>query len=58
MIDLNPMTHFVGIFRDLVYGLELPSVRSSAYAAVWVVGALALGWWTYASQAPRIIEDL
>lgn len=58
LIDLNPMTHFVGIFRDLVYGLELPSARSSAYAAVWVVGALALGWWTYASQAPRIIEDL
>ncbi|MGI9577086.1 MAG: ABC transporter permease [Microthrixaceae bacterium] len=58
LIDLNPMTHFVGVFRDLVYGLELPSVASTAYASFFMLGALALGWWTYASAAPRIIEEL
>lgn len=58
IIDLNPMTQIVGMFRDLVYGLELPTARSAGYAAVWVLAALAAGWWTYASQAPRIIEEL
>lgn len=58
IIDLNPMTHIVGILRDLVYGLELPSFRSAVYAALWVTGALCAGWWTYATQAPRIIEEL
>ena len=27
-------------------------------AAVWMLGALVLGWWTYAKAAPRIIEEL
>ncbi|MEZ5239748.1 MAG: ABC transporter permease [Microthrixaceae bacterium] len=58
IIDLNPMTHIVGILRDLVYGLELPSLGSAVYASLWVVAALGAGWWTYASQAPRIIEEL
>jgi len=39
---LNPMTSFVNMSRDLVYGLQLPSALSVAYAAAWTAGALVL----------------
>jgi ABC-type polysaccharide/polyol phosphate export permease len=45
LIGLNPMTQFVNIARDLLYGLQLPSAGSVAYAAVStaVVCAAATG---------------
>lgn len=46
LFQLNPMTSFVGIGRDLVYGLELPGAVPVIYATVWtlvaVVGALSV----------------
>lgn len=58
IIEANPMTQFVGIMRSVVYGLELPSPRSVAYASIWMVGMLVFGWYAYARQAPRVIEEL
>jgi ABC-2 type transport system permease protein len=58
LVNLNPMTHFVNILRSLVYGLEMPSIRSVGYAFLWVVVAVVAGWATYSRRASRIIEEL
>ena len=39
---INPMTSFVGISRDLVYGLQLPGIGSVLYVIAWTAAA-ALG---------------
>jgi ABC-2 type transport system permease protein len=58
LIELNPMTQYVGIMRSLVYGLELPSFGSVAYASAWSLGTVLLGWAIYSRRAPSIIEEL
>ncbi|MEZ5184647.1 MAG: ABC transporter permease [Candidatus Nanopelagicales bacterium] len=42
LFQINPMTSFVGMGRDLVYGLELPGALPVLYAAAWTL-ASALG---------------
>jgi ABC-2 type transport system permease protein len=58
LIELNPMTQFVGIMRSLVYGLDLPSPSAVAYASTWASGVMVAGWLIYSRRAPRIIEEL
>lgn len=44
---LNPMTTFVGISRDLVYALQLPSLSSVVYALGWTAAAALAARFVY-----------
>lgn len=43
IIVSNPMSQFVGLFRDLVYGLEVGSWKAWLYVMAWAAAALAGG---------------
>jgi ABC-2 type transport system permease protein len=41
--EINPMIHYIGILRSLVYSVEMPSLRSVAIAAAYSVIMFLLG---------------
>ena len=48
VLDLNPLTHYVALFRNLVYGGSLASPWDALIVAATSVVALALGAWVFA----------
>ncbi|MBK6762423.1 MAG: hypothetical protein IPG68_03720 [Micrococcales bacterium] len=55
---LNPMTSFVNMTRDLVYGLQMPNLGSVAYAAAWTVAALVLAVVVYRRYGRDVSEAI
>ena len=47
MIEVNPLTQWIEVSRDLLYGLTLPGPGSVSYLAAWTVGSLLLGAYAY-----------
>jgi ABC-2 type transport system permease protein len=54
LILVNPMTHLVEVFRSPIYYGVLPGGRSFAYAAVWSISSLVVGWVFFRRHADRI----
>jgi ABC-2 type transport system permease protein len=48
LIDLNPLAHYVAMFRQLVYGGTLPSLGELGLVVGMSAAALALGAWIFA----------
>lgn len=42
LVLLNPIAHFVGAFRELAYGLQVPALSTWLLLAAWAAGALAV----------------
>ncbi|HQR78597.1 MAG TPA: ABC transporter permease [Actinomycetota bacterium] len=55
---LNPMTSFVNMSRDLVYGLQLPSPASVAYAITWTGAAFLLALFVYRRHGRDVSEAI
>lgn len=51
IVKINPMAYMVEAFRQPVYGGTLPSLQVLGIAALWAMGALAIGWWTFSRRA-------
>ena len=58
LYKINPMVHFVEMFRDAFYDLGAPSLGSVLYAAAWSVGLLALGYAVFSKLEGRLAEEL
>ena len=58
LLKFNPLTHFVGAMRHAVYLLQMPTLLNWAAMLVASVGATLLGWWIFATKAPRFIEEI
>ena len=58
ILKVNPVTHYVGQIRDLVYEGRLPTLNSVGYGLAWAVGSVVLGWWYFSRAAPSVIEEL
>jgi ABC-2 type transport system permease protein len=58
LYDLNPMVRFVGIFRDLLYDLRLPSAGDSLYVLAAAVVSLFVGQLVFRRLEPRLAEEL
>lgn len=58
LFKLNPMTSFVAISRDLVYGLQLPSAASVAYAVAWTLAVMLLARLVYAKWGRDVSEAI
>ncbi len=58
IMNLNPMTHFVGAYRDLVYSLRMPSVGTWAAMVVFAAGAMIAGVIVFRRLEPNIAEEL
>lgn len=47
IFHLNPMFHFIQIFRDPIYAGKWPDLANLGSAAAYAIGMAALGWWYF-----------
>lgn len=58
LLDLNPLTHFVGNMRKALYLLESPSLPNMLAMTGVSVAVAAGGWFLFSRSAPGVIEEL
>jgi ABC-2 type transport system permease protein len=58
LIDLNPMTHFVTAYRDLMYNLRFPAFTTWAAMIVSAAGAMIVGVVVFRRLEPHLAEEL
>jgi lipopolysaccharide transport system permease protein len=58
LYNLNPMTRFAEVYRDLYYSLRWPSAGSMAYLIGCAAAALIVGWLAFDRLQGRLAEEL
>lgn len=58
LYQLNPLYHFVLIFRSLLYDNTWPDAANVLGALAWTVVALGLGYWVFIRNEKRLAEAL
>jgi ABC-2 type transport system permease protein len=56
--ELNPMVHFVEVYRDLLYHLRGPELGSVLYLLVVSFALFAVGYAVFRRLEPRLAEEL
>lgn len=56
--ELNPLEHFVAVFRALLYDARLPTFGDSAFSVLSTAVSLALGYWLFKRYEGRLAEEL
>ncbi|MFF2052781.1 ABC transporter permease [Leifsonia sp. NPDC058194] len=56
--ELNPMLHFVGVFRTLLYDNTWPMLPDVIACIVWALVALVGGAWVFSRKEKRLAELL
>lgn len=54
----NPMVHFIGVFRNLLYDNRFPDPGSLLTCAIWAVAALAIGLFVFRRNEKGLAEAL
>jgi ABC-type polysaccharide/polyol phosphate export permease len=57
IVDLNPLAQFIGIARDAVYYLRVPSLGRVLAALVWASGTFCVGWIYFRRRSMEISEE-
>lgn len=55
---LNPMLHFVDVFRSLLYDNTWPNLSDVVICLLWAAVALVLGFWAFARKEKKLAELL
>lgn len=55
---LNPMLHFVDVFRSLLYDNTWPALTDVVICVLWAAVALALGFWAFSRKEKKLAELL
>jgi ABC-2 type transport system permease protein len=55
---LNPMLHFVEVFRTLLYDNTWPAVPDVIACVIWAIVAVVLGVWAFSRKEKRLAELL
>jgi ABC-type polysaccharide/polyol phosphate export permease len=58
LFSVNPLTQFLQLFRDLVYGLTTGSMLQWAYVTVWTAAMLAWAMWVFKRRGGDLGEEL
>jgi len=58
LIGANPISQFVGAFRDVVYFLEWPSTQRILLLATYGLTSLSLGWWFLNRRSMTLSEEM
>ena len=58
LYDLNPMVHFVKVYRDLLYDVRAPAASDLAYLLAVSLVALLIGLMVFARLEPKLAEEL
>lgn len=56
--ELNPMLHYVSVFRSLLYDNTWPMLPDVIACIVWALLALVVGGWVFARKERRLAELL
>ncbi|MGK2946963.1 MAG: ABC transporter permease [Acidimicrobiales bacterium] len=56
--ELNPMTRFAEVYRDLFYSLRMPSAASVGYLIGCAAMSLVIGWVVFNRLEGRLAEEL
>jgi ABC-type polysaccharide/polyol phosphate export permease len=51
ILQINPMYHFLHLWRDPIYGGTLPATESIALSSLWAFGTLFVGWWVFSRHS-------
>lgn len=58
IVNLNPMTHFIALFRAPLYEHGIPPLENLSVACIWVAISLAIGAISYQKLQSKIIFRL
>ena len=58
IMNLNPMTHFVAAYRDLMYGLRMPPLNTWLAMIAFAAGAMLAGVLVFRRLEPNLAEEL
>jgi len=58
LYDLNPMVHFVKVYRDLLYDVRAPAAGDLLYLLAVSLVALVVGLMIFARLEPKLAEEL
>lgn len=58
LYELNPMTRFVAVYRDLLYHLRLPDVWDMLFLSVAAALSMAVGLTVFSRLEARLAEEL
>jgi ABC-2 type transport system permease protein len=58
LYELNPMTRFVEVYRDLFYSMRWPTLSTLAYLVGCAVVSLLIGWIAFGRLEGRLAEEL
>lgn len=58
LVELNPMTALVSLYRQGLLGGELALVPGTGALAVAALGLLALGWWLFGRLRPAFVDQI
>ena len=57
LVEWNPPALFVGIARDGVYFLQVPSLGRLAAAVAWAAVTFSIGWVYFRARSMEISEE-
>lgn len=58
LYELNPMTRFAEVYRDLLYSLRAPSAATVGYLLGCAIVSLLIGWTAFGRLQGRLAEEL
>jgi ABC-2 type transport system permease protein len=58
LYGLNPMEHFVALFRQLMYDERWPNGADFLICAVWAIASLVIGVWVFRRNERKLAEIL
>lgn len=58
MVELNPLSSFIGASRDLVYHLQVPSLSRWLAVLGYSLTLFCLGWWFFSVKSVDLSEEL
>ncbi len=56
--SVNPLVHFITVFRELMYDNRLPNLPDSLACIAWAIAALAIGLFVFRRHEKRLAELL
>jgi ABC-2 type transport system permease protein len=56
--SLNPMEHFVSVFRQLLYDNRLPDPVDALTCVLWALGVFSIGLWVFRRNERKLAEAL
>lgn len=56
--QLNPMVHFIEVFRNLLYDNRFPDLSQWLICAAWAIGSIVLGMFVFRRNERRLAEVL